>query len=515
MQGNIGNFALTNPISLITSKETTDFTREDFLKVIKEKNLDRITFHFTAIDCKLKELKIPIISQMQIEQILAEGERCDGSSLFKGLVDTGTSDLYIVPDYKTAFLNPFEPGSLDFICRFLMPDGSLASFAPDNILFNAHQLLKNNTGYELHALGEVEFFLIGPQQNKIYPTQKQRGYHSSSPFIKTGELLNTMLRLVAQVTGNVKYAHFEVGYIENIQSDSTEINGKCAEQLEIEFLPTPVESTADNVVLAKWIIRNVAYQHGFVATFAPKLAHGVAGNGMHFHMALMKDGENKMTDSEGNLSNEAKMLIGGLCMYADSLTAFGNTVSASYLRLVPNQEAPTNICWSDMNRNALIRVPLGWTKVRNLAMRINPQQKDELKDLKHRQTVELRSPDGSAFAHLLDAGLVMAAEWGLTHPESIEISAKHYTKGNAPEEKEKLQYLQSLPASCAESSRLLLQQRDMYERNNIFPSIMITYFSQLLQSENDGNLNKRLLDMTVEERLSESRRIMHKDLHRH
>ena len=329
-------FALSNPISILTGKEAKDFTREDLIKVILEKQIERITFHYTGIDGKVKELKIPIANRRQVELILTEGERVDGSSLFKGIVDPGKSDLYVIPLYKSAFLNPFDEKSIDFVCRFLGPDGNLAPFTPDNILNKAVTMLKKNTGVELHALGELEFFLIGMHENCTFPMPKQKGYHASAPFVKGGQILNTMLRYITQITGSVKYAHNEVGLLERVCSDYHEINGMMAEQTEIEFLPVPIDEAADNLVLSRWIIRNVAYRNNFVATFVPKLEVGHAGNGMHVHMALMKNGKNLMADKKGKLTQKAKNVVGGLCQYAQSLTAFGNTVSASYLRLVPH-----------------------------------------------------------------------------------------------------------------------------------------------------------------------------------
>jgi len=114
-----------------------------------------ITFRYTALDGKLKELKIPIANRHQAERILANGERVDGSSLFKGMVETALSDLYVVPIYKTAFLNPFDEGSLDLMCRFVTREGQLAPFALDTILNNAATLFRKTTGAELHALGEL------------------------------------------------------------------------------------------------------------------------------------------------------------------------------------------------------------------------------------------------------------------------------------------------------------------------------------------------------------------------
>ncbi|MGA2297439.1 MAG: glutamine synthetase family protein [FCB group bacterium] len=420
------NFALASPIKLITGKNPEDLTRNDLLKVIIEKQIKIITFHYTAIDGKTKELKIPICSRKHAELVLTEGERVDGSSLFQGIVDIGNSDLYVVPSYSSAFLNPFVEDSLDFVCKFLTHDGELATFTPDNILHKASTLLKNNHGFDLYAHGELEFYLLSEPQNRSYPLTKQRGYHAAAPFVKSGDLLNEMLKQLSQITnGNVKYAHHEVGCLERVESDFDELNGKKAEQVEIEFLLTPVEYTGDIVTLARWVIRNMAYKHGFVATFAPKLEVGHAGNGMHFHVALFKDGENIMADEKGDLSKNAKMLIGGLCHYAPSLTAFGNMVSASYLRLVPHHEAPTKVCWSERNRSALIRVPLGWTKVSNLAQKVNPQQTKKLSHEIGRQTVEFRSPDGSGFAHLLLAGMTLATDFGLSNEKECLEVAKH------------------------------------------------------------------------------------------
>lgn len=508
-------FALSNPVSIITGKPREEFTRADMLKVIKEKGIERITFHYTAMDGKIKELKIPVSSSRHAELVLAEGERVDGSSLFKGIVEAGKSDLYIVPSYKTAFINPFDDKSLDFICRFLDSEGNLAWFAPDNVLHNAVGLLRNNTGLDIWALGELEFYLIGDPSNRSYPLESQRGYHATSPFVKSGPVVNEMLRYITQIYGNVKYAHNEVGYLENLKSDFEEFNGKTAEQVEIEFLPTPIEDTADCLVTACWIIRNVAYRHGYIATFFPKIEVGHAGNGMHIHMALKRDGKNIMTDEKGALSEDARKLIGGLCNYATSITSFGNMVSASYLRLVPKQEAPTRVCWSESNRSVLIRVPLAWTKANNLATRINPQQTEKIIHEESRQTVELRSPDGSANAHLLLAAITMAAEWGLTNSkEALELAKSCYVTRDIHASSSQ-EDLDDLPTSCTESAEALLSVRKLYERENIFPPNLISFITNMLQSENDSDLNKRLMSLPEDEKLYQSRRIMHLDLHKH
>ncbi|MCB0290997.1 MAG: glutamine synthetase [Calditrichaeota bacterium] len=508
--------ATERPRSLVhlLDKARHEITRSDLLNLIESRQIRRITLHYTGLDSKLKELKIPLSSRAQAERVLAEGERVDGSSLFRGLVDSAVSDLYVVPLYKTAFLNPFEGDSLDFMCRYLDRKGQLAPYTLDSILHNAMVLFRRQTGLSLYGLGELEFFLLSDQPGALYPNARQHGYHATAPFVKSGSMVSEMALLLNEMTGLVKYAHSEVGGIGSVRSNLEEIKDKHAEQMEIEFLPAPLEEAGDILVLARWLIRNVAYRHGSVATFAPKLEEGVAGNGLHIHLALHRDGENIMADSE-ELSSTAKMLIGGLCHYAASLTAFGNTTSSAYLRLVPNQEAPTHICWSDLNRSALIRVPLAWNGTKDLAQTLNPQQHETYSEAGSQQTVELRSPDGSAIVHLLLAGIAMAAEWGINGEKGLAIAEKLYVAGNIFKNEALLKELPVLPVSCVDSAGILLNNRALYERSGIFPPSVIDYLAQKLQAENDAGINRYLADLPADDRLLETRKIMHRDLHRH
>ncbi len=515
-------YALANPVSLFLDKPAADFTRADLLKVIETNQLERVTFHYTAIDGKLKELTVPASERYHLEAVLAEGERVDGSSLFKGMVDMSLSDLYVIPQYRSAFFSPFDGGSLDLICRYLTKEGTPAPFAPDSILARAAAIFRKSTGLELNALGELEFFLLTTPADRSFPVEAHRGYHGSAPFSKSGPILHEMVAHIVRVTGAVKYAHCENGFIDSVRSDVPEIAGRLAEQLEIEYLPRPIEEMADDLVLGRWIIRNTAFQHGAVATFTPKLEEGVAGNGLHVHLELAKNDRSIMRGEDGKLSVEARKLIGGLCEYADSLTAFGNTVSSAYLRLVPNQEAPTRICWSDLNRSALIRVPLGWNEVSGLARKVNPADPAAFIDERGgRQTVEIRSPDGSATIHLTLAGIAMAANWAFRGDLALfkdygplELAENLYVKGNIFADKELLKRLPVLPVSCVESSRVLLQKRGLYERDGVFPPSVIDYIAGMLQAENDEFMNKKLSDLPAHDRLREIRQIMHKDLHK-
>lgn len=505
-------FIMNNPILTVAGKPKEELTRKDLLNVITELGIERLTLHYVGWDSKIRELRIPVHNRYQVEMILADGERVDGSSIYRGMVPTGNSDLYVVPLYKSAFINPFDSKSLDFFCHFFNSKGEPANFTHENILSRARNLLRTKTGFDLNGLGELEFYLIFDLENHSYVLPNQQGYHSAPPFAKTTSIVNEMMSTIARITGKVKYAHNEVGFIESIQSELPQLNGKTAEQVEIEFLLSDIEDLAYFLTISAWIIRNIAYKYRVLATFSPKIDPSSAGNGLHFHLALQKDGKNSMVDHNGELSKQALMLIGGLCKFAPSLTAFGNTVPASYLRLVPGQEAPTKIFWSSSNRNAMIRVPLAWTNTNNLAMRINPQEKTPFDFEDKRQTVELRTPDGSAYIHLILSGITMAVEWALSHPDvSLELAKKFNLGSVNPQYQNEYS---NLSTSCFESAKILLKNREFFEHNGVFPSTVIEYYANLLLDENDKNLNEQLNSLPEEERIVETRRIMHRSLFR-
>lgn len=502
-------------VSSFLEKDKKDITREDLIKFIHEHHFQKVTFHYIGGDGKLKELKLPFSDNYHLEKILTDGERVDGCSIFQNIVDMGKSDIYVVPVYKTVFLNPFEEDSIDFVCRYIDNDGNLAPFTYDTVLDKAVNLFKKKTGYNLFAAGELEFFLLRDIQKNIYSIPKQMGYHSPSPFIKSSSILNEILYHIEKITGAVKYGHSEVGSLDKLISENEEIQNKYMEQLEVEFNPVPIEDMADYMIVSKWLVRNIAYRHGCIATFTPKLEEGIAGNALHFHL-MIKDNDNKnmLIDANGEYTDISKKLIGGLIEYADSLTSFGNTVASSYFRLVPNQEAPTHICWSESNRSAMIRVPLGWSKVDNLASIVNPQQKGKLKnEQEKRQTIEFRPPDGTAFIHLLLAGITMAAQYGISKIKNFDHVEELHVKTNIFQDEKTRKKLKSLPVCCAESSRVLSQKRHLYERENIFTDSIIDRVIKILQDEDDSDLQDKLNSIPAEERSIALRKILHKDIH--
>ncbi len=466
------------------NKPCEEFTKADLIHYIEDHNIQMINFRYPGGDGRLKTLNFVINNREHLDNILSAGERVDGSSLFP-FISKSSSDLYVIPRYKTAFVNPFsEIPALDILCSFYDKDGKPLESSPEYILQKAHNALKENTGYSFEVMGELEYYVISPEEN-LFQAPDQKGYHESSPFAKWEKLRVEAMFAIAQTGGKIKYGHSEVG---NFKFD-----GMDYEQNEIEFLPVPLEDAADQLVIAKWILRTLAFKYGVSITFAPKITVGKAGSGMHIHTRLMKDGENAMVEN-GKLSNTAKKAIAGYLELAPSLTAFGNTNPTSYFRLVPHQEAPTNICWGDRNRSVLVRVPLGWSGTNNMIFDANPLEPFELKDFNSKQTVEFRCPDGSADVYLLLAGLAVAARHGLEMENALQYAKETYINGDVIDDNEKDRNAKPghLPVSCWDSADRLLEQGEIYMKYNVFPQSVIEGFANNLKSFNDKNLRAEL-----------------------
>ena len=464
-----------NPLVRARGKQPHEFTRHDISRFVAEQDIPMLNLRYLGGDGRLKVLNFAIQSSAHLNRILTMGERVDGSSLFN-FVDATSSDLYVVPQLRTAFLNPFaEFPTLDIVCGFYDVEGNPLASSPQQILRKAQQALEDETGCRLEALGELEYYLFSPAED-LFPVEPQRGYHEASPFSKCEQVRIESLAHLVRMGCSVKYAHSEVG---NFVADGLQMV-----QQEIEFLPTDVTRAADEMTLAKWVVRKVAHAHGIEVSFSPKIVVGQAGSGMHFHTRLMRDGVNQFSQGAG-LTDVARRVVGGYLSHAASLTAFGNPVPTSFLRLVPHQEAPTAICWGDRNRSALVRVPLGWQHLDDRMFRdANPQEEAIGALPNDSQTVELRSPDGAANVHLLLAGITVAARIGLSDPSMLDYAMARYVNGDASG----LSGLDQLPASCAEAARRLLDQRGDYEALGVFPPGLIDAWAGQLIALEDENL---------------------------
>lgn len=472
-----------NPIVKFLGIPPEEFTKDGLIRFIEENDIRMVNLRYVGGDGRLKTLNFVINSKPQLDQLLSQGERVDGSSLFS-YIDAASSDLYVVPRYKTAFVNPFAAiPTVDLICSYYSSDGEPLASAPEHILHKAHDSLKKATGMSFEAMGELEYYVFY-NRDAAYPVSAQRGYQESSPFTKWEHLRNEAMQAIAMAGGKIKYGHSEVGCIAGEEND--------VEQHEIEFLPVPVEEAALQLVLAKWMLRMIGRKYGVTVTYAPKILVGHAGSGLHIHTRLMKGGQNVLVEND-RLSDTARRAIAGLLDLAPSLTAFGNTVPTSYLRLVPHQEAPTTVCWGDRNRSVLVRVPLGWLGVQEMIRRANPQEKTASSASENCQTVEFRCPDGSANIYLLLAGLTVAARHGLQMDGALQLAKKLYVDVNifAKEHEDVQKRLPQLPTSCWESAERLAAQRAVYQQDGVFPKGLIDATVRFLQHYDDHGLSER------------------------
>ena len=450
-----------NPVVAFLQKPAESLTKADIIKYVRENDIRMINFMYPGGDGKLKTLNFVITNLAYLDTILTCGERVDGSSLFS-FIEAGSSDLYVLPRFRTAFLDPFaEIPTLSMLCSFFDKDGQPLASAPEQTLRKASEA--------------------------VFPAVDQHGYHESSPYAKTNAFRTKCMKLIAQTGGQIKYGHSEVG--------NFTLDGLTYEQNEIEFLPVPVEQAADQLMLAKWVIRNLAYEDGYDVTFAPKITTGKAGSGLHIHMRMTRDGRNQML-ADGVLSEAARKMIAGMMDVAPAITAFGNKNPTSYFRLVPHQEAPTNVCWGDRNRSVLVRVPLGWAAGVDMSAKANPLEAVQDRDMSGKQTVEMRSPDGSADLYQLLAGLCVACRHGFEMADALEVAARNYVNVNIhdAENADRLSQLAQLPDSCAASADCLERQRSVFEEQGVFSPAMIDGIIAQLRAFDDRTLRADIAD---------------------
>ncbi|MBQ9087914.1 MAG: glutamine synthetase [Lentisphaeria bacterium] len=477
----VNNYSCRSLVDKI-GKAPSEFTKKDIIDLVISENIRHINFQYPAGDGRLKTLNFVINDAAYLDEILSCGERVDGSSLFP-FIEANNSDLYVVPRFRTAYMDPFsELPTLNLLCSFFNKDGEFLASSPEYTLHKACEAFRKATGMEFQAMGELEYYVIAPD-DECFPAVDQKGYHESAPYAKFGEFRQLCMNYIAQAGGLIKYGHSEVG--------NFTLDGMVYEQNEIEFLPVNAEEAAEQLMIAKWIIRNLAYQSGLDVTFAPKITVGKAGSGMHIHFRVVKDGINQML-KDGELSDDAKRAIAGLMLMAPSITAFGNTNPTSYFRLVPHQEAPTNVCWGDRNRSVLVRVPLGWTSKKDLCSQANPGETSAAYDTSQKQTVEMRSPDGSANVYLLLAGLAVACRYGFERADALEIAKNTYVNVNIhkDENKDILDRLSVLPDSCAASAECLEAQRAVYEAEGVFAPAMLDGIIAGLKAFEDRTLRQ-------------------------
>jgi len=460
----------------------------DTLKYVKDNGIKILNLCHIPDDNRLKTLSFAVSDEKQVKSIFEFGERVDGSNLFLD-IDPDKSDVYIMPRLETAFLNPFNSiPTLNILCRYLDENGRPLKIAPESILQKAEQKLGSSADVTLRALAELEFYVISRNQPKpLFECIPERHYHESAPFSSFTNIADEILVTLESIGIRIKYGHAEVGRIQGK-------DGTVVEQHEIELLPQNLTEMGNAVTVAKWVIRNVCARHGLSASFIPKIALEHAGTGMHIHICALKDGESIIAKPDGGLSSQAMQIMGGILKFAPSLTAFGNTIPVSYLRLVSRKESPMYLCWGARNRLALIRIPLWWD------FKKNEEGMDSCK-----RTFEYRAPDPSANTHLLFAGIAIAAQYGLANAkESLQTAEELHLERVA----KRKTGLKPLPQSCNESAACLRKDREYYEADEVFPETVIDGTIKKLESYNDDGLVQKLRNQP-----RKSEKLMQKYLH--
>lgn len=373
-----------------------------------------------------------------------------------------------MPRHRTAFVNPFGHGpSLDLLCSFYSDDGQPLPYACEQVLRRAAEVLTQETGMALEAFGELQYYLVD-EPERIYPVEEERGYQESTPFSKSQRIREQIRGHLSAMGIKLKYAHGEVG---NILQEQRQLV-----QHEIELSPMPLEQAADALVIAKWVVREVAYTHGLEVTFTPSVSSDGAGSGLHVHSRLVRDGASMIVDEHG-INDTGRRLIAGSLSAATALTAFGNTAPTSYLRFTDGDgdESPEGICWGETDRTGLVRIPLAWGGgvLPAMVTHANPNTAEPIKEPDiDPQTIELRLADGSVDGHLLLASMAIAAKNGLSDSDSLDQAKRLNTAEH--------NNFEQVPTSCAASADTLEQDRATFEADGIFPSELIDAVQQRL-----------------------------------
>ena len=383
---------------------------------IQKLGMKFVRLQFTDINGILKSASI---STREIEHILEHGQGFDGSSI-TGFGDIEESDLTLVPDPTTFASLPWrteELASGRFLCDIYNPDGSRYEGDPRYCLEKAVKRAES-MGYKIFMAPELEFFILSMENGNTPEPMDLGGYFSLSP----GDVTENLRREICDVADHfgitVEMAHHEVALGQN------EIDFKYGEALE----------TADRAVTLKMIIKAIASQNEFVATFMPKPFFGINGSGMHVHQSVWTlNGENAFYDASkpGYISDIALNWIGGQLQHGREMSAVLASWPNSYKRLVPGYEAPVYVAWGHRNRSPLIRVP-------------------DFGGRKNAARAEIRCPDPAGnpylqFAVLIHAGLD-GIEKKIVAPPATDVNVY---KMNYDERKER--GIISLPESLSEA----------------------------------------------------------------
>jgi len=320
-------------------------TRDEIMKIIKEKNVNFFRMQFVDIFGMMKNIAIP---RSQIEKALDGQIMFDGSSI-EGFVRINESDMYLKPDYDTFVVLPWREkdgcNAARIICDIYKPDGTPFDGCPRGNLKRVMEATKK-LGFTMNVGTECEFFLFRRDEEgrPTTITDDVTGYFDVEPDDGGIECRRAIIETLEEMGFEIEASHHEV----------------AEGQHEINFKYADAVTAADNTITYKWVVRSIAAEFGLAATFMPKPIFGINGSGMHTNQSLFNlDGTNAFFDEKAplQLSDVAYKYIAGIMKNARGFAAVTNPLVNSYKRLVAGYEAPVYIAWSASNRSALIRIP--------------------------------------------------------------------------------------------------------------------------------------------------------------
>ena len=365
--------------------------QEFVLRTIEERNLRFIRLWFSDV---LGTLKSVAIAPAELENAFDEGIGFDGSAI-EGFARITESDMLAKPDPATFSILPWRteaPGAARMFCDITMPDGSPSHSDPRNVLRRTLDKAAK-MGYTCYTHPEIEFFLFKSQPEKgVAPVPvDQGGYFDHTPAVVGHDFRRQAITLLEAMGISVEFSHHE---------------GAPGQQ-EIDLRYADALSTADNIMTFRHVIKEVALEQGFYASFMPKPFTDHPGSGMHTHVSLFEGEKNAFFDAsaEFNLSKTGRSFIAGILKHAAEMTAITNQWVNSYKRLQGGGEAPSLINWGQSDRGALVRIPM-----------YKPNKENSTR-------IELRSLDSAcnpylAFAVMLAAGLKGIEEGYVLEPST-------------------------------------------------------------------------------------------------
>jgi glutamine synthetase len=439
---------------------------KEVLELAKKNDARQVDLRFTDLPGLNQHISYPI--SMLKEEAFEEGFGIDGSSI-RGWAAINESDMLLIPDGSTAFMDPFcEVPTIVMTCDVIDPITRQHYDRDPRWIAKKAELFLNNSGIADTAYfgAEAEFFIFdnirfdqnqhsgfyfidaeegrwnsGREKDNLgYRPRYKEGYFPVPPTDHYQDLRAEMVEVMIQCGINIECHHHEVA-----------TGGQC----EIDQRFDTLIKSADNMMIYKYVVRNVAYQYGKSVTFMPKPLFGDNGSGMHCHQSLWKDGNPLFAgDGYAGLSELALHYIGGLLKHARALSAIIAPTTNSYKRLVPGYEAPVNLAYSRRNRSAAVRIPM---------YSASPKAK----------RVEFRPPDPACNPYLAFAAMMMA---GLDGIQNKIAPGDPLDKDIYDLEPEELKMVPSMPGSLDEALDALEEDHGFLLKGDVFSEELIETF---------------------------------------